>query len=321
MANYLKPSKKNVWKFGLIHFAIFLAILGVLDFVTGRLLEHFYYSMKSGVQYRTTYAIEETKADVVVFGSSRAVNHYKPEIFEDRLNLSFYNAGRYGEESSLYHYGVLKGMIKRYTPKIVILDLMEGELGNSLYSYDRLASLTPYYNKHPEMRSVIELRSNNEKVKMLSGIYPFNSLLLSILSGTLDKKGKKNKDTKGYLPFPASTIISKPLLTRNNTMEYKLDSIRIKILASFINDCIRKKIKLYIVCSPYYEKASGSDFSIKYIKLMAAKYGVPFLDFSHESYFLKSPKLFGNSLHLNDSGAQLFSKIVADSIRLIERKL
>lgn len=320
MANKIIPPKSNVWKMGMIHFAVFLAILVALDIFIGSMLERFYYSMKSGVQYRTTYAIEETKADIVVFGSSRAIHHYKPDIFEDRLNMSFYNAGRDGEESSLYHYGVLKGMMKRYTPKIVILDLMEGELGNSLYSYDRLASLSPYYNKHPEMRTVIELRSKNEKVKILSGIYPFNSLVLSILSGALDKNGNKNKDTKGYLPVPASSIISKPLLTRDNTKEYILDSTKIRILASFINDCIQAKIKLYIVCSPYYEKASGSDFSIQYIKQMATKSGVPFLDFSHENFYLESPKLFGDSWHLNDSGAQIFSKIVADSIELIKRK-
>ncbi len=245
MLSKIKPGKKNVWKYGFRHLAVFLFILLLFDQVIGIGLQHFYFTMKSGVQYRTTYAIEKTNADILVLGSSRAIHHYKPEVFEDSLKLSFYNAGRDGEESSLFHYAILKGVLKRYTPKIIVLDLMYGELGNALYSYDRLASLSPYYKTHPEMQPIIELRSNNEKIKMISGIYPYNSLLMSIISGNLDKAGRKNKDIKGYLPVPAESVIHTPIQTIDRRETYELDSIRTKVLQAFIQDCKQAKIRLY----------------------------------------------------------------------------
>ena len=107
-------------------FLVFIIVLA-LDFGIGSLLKAFYFKQTSGLDYRTTYSIEKTRADILVFGSSRAVHHYYPAIFEDRMKLSFYNVGRDGQESSLYHYGVLQGILKRYTPKIVILDIMRGE--------------------------------------------------------------------------------------------------------------------------------------------------------------------------------------------------
>ena len=318
MTSKIKPGKKNLWKYGFRHLAVFLFILLLFDQVIGTALQHFYFTMKSGVQYRTTYAIEKTNADILVLGSSRAIHHYEPEVFEDSLKLSFYNAGRDGEESSLFHYAILKGVLKRYTPKIIILDLMYGELGNALYSYDRLASLSPYYKTHPEMQPIIELRSNNEKIKMISGIYPYNSLLMSIISGNLDKEGKKNKDIKGYLPVPAESVIHKPIQTVDRREPYELDSTRTKVLQAFIQDCKQAKIRLYIVCSPYYEKSIGTDLSMDQIKKLATTYQVNFFDFSTESVFLNRPELFGDPWHLNDSGAHIFSKMMVAKIEQAE---
>jgi hypothetical protein len=270
--------------------------------------------MKNGYQYRTTYAIEQTKADVIVFGSSRATHHYYPPVFKDRFKLSFYNAGRDGQESSLYHYAILKAILKRYTPKIVILDLMNGELGKKLYSYDRLASLAPYYKHHPEMRSIIELRSGYEKLKMMSSTYPFNSLIMNIISGNFDVNAKKNINIEGYLPISPSSVINAPIETKDHTKEYELDSVKINVLKLFIKDCTEAKIRLYIVCSPYYEKFTGTDFSMINIKRMAQENKVPFIDFSQSPVFLQSPDMFMNPWHLNDKGAKVFSKMLADSV-------
>ena len=43
------------------------------------------------------------------------------------MKLSFYNAGRDGN-FMFYHLAVLKGVLNRYSPKIVILDFVAEEL-------------------------------------------------------------------------------------------------------------------------------------------------------------------------------------------------
>lgn len=319
MINKIIPKRKNVWRYSLIHLALFVFMLIVLDFAAGTVLKHFFFKLKSGEQYNTTYAIEEAKVDLIVFGSSRAVHHYYPSIFEHGLKVSYFNAGRDGQKSTLFHYAVLKGILKRYTPKLVILDVMNGELGDSIYSYDKLSSLSPYYAKHPEMRPIIELRSDYEKLRMLSSIYPFNSLVMSIISGNINRDKKNNADEKGYAPLSSTLRISKPVSTITYQQEYALDSIKVRVFRSFIEDCIKAHIKLYIVCSPYYQRFIGTDYSILTIKKMAAAYNVEFFDFSQESTLLKSPELFGDIWHLNQNGAKIFSNMLVDQIKISEK--
>ncbi len=302
-----------------VQLALFVAIVVLIDFGIGNLLQHFYFTMKRGTQYRTTYAIEKTTADIIIFGSSRAVHQYDPLIFEERLKLSCYNAGRDGEESTLYHYAVLKGITKRYTPKIVILDLMNGELGNQLYSYDRLASLSPYYHTHPELRSIIDLRSKHETLRKISSIYPFNSLIISIFTNNLNARKEKNPDIQGYLPIQSTKIITKALSTYDKTEQYDLDSIKISVLKLFIGECNQKKIKLFIICSPYYEKETGTDYSIVNIEKIAASKNIDFFNFGQDSFYLKRPELFCDVLHLNKNGATIFSNTVAEKIMLADK--
>jgi len=313
-------NNKNGWKYYLKNLATVLFILIIFDLTIGGLLQHFYFKIKSGVSYRTTYAIEKTNADMIVFGSSRAENHYYPSFFEDRLKLSFFNTGRDGEESCIYPYALLKGILKRYSPKIVILDVMYGELGNKLYGYEKLASLTPYYRTHPEMRPIIELRSSYEKLKLTSGIYPFNSLIMNIVAGNLDTKGKGNVDVQGYLPKePVLNFKNKPIATIDLSEKYELDTIKVNVFRSFIKECLAANIKLYLVCSPYYERHTGTDLSITEIKKMAEENNLRFFDFSQQPFFLADPKYFSNAWHLNDSGAKIFSKMLADSIYISQK--
>ncbi len=316
MIKKAQSDKKKNWKHFLLNGVVFLVLIILFDFILGQLLQYYYFKIKSGTQYRTTYAIEKTKADIIIFGSSRAMDHYNPFVFENRYNLSYYNAGRDGENSVLYHYAVLKGILKRYTPKIVILDMMPNEFANTSESYDKLAALSPYYNTHPEMRPILDLRSRTEKIKMLSGTYPFNSTIMNIISGNFGLDDKKY--IKGYYAIASSYMITKPLETDDKSKVYQLDSIKVNVLKWFINDCKRANIKLYIVCSPIYTKFIGTDYSIVAAEKIAADNNISFFDFSQESPFLESPKLFYNSLHLNDSGARIFSNMLIDKIFLKE---
>lgn len=154
--------KKNPFQYFLLKLTVLFAIVFILDISIGSVLRYYYFKQESSSQYRTTYSIEKTKADILIFGSSRANHHYNPDVFDNRMNLSYYNVGRDGN-FIFYHYAVLKGVLKRYSPKIVILDFIHGEFRQNQDSYDRLSSLLPYYRSHSEMRSIINLKSKYEK--------------------------------------------------------------------------------------------------------------------------------------------------------------
>ena len=121
-----------------------------IDYVIGNVLKTFYFKQESGLQYRTTYSIDKTTADVLIFGSSTANHNYEPNAFEKGLGMSFYNAGADGS-SIFYDYGILRAVLKRYKPKIAILSFEASEFFEYQNSYDELSALLPYYEDHPEI--------------------------------------------------------------------------------------------------------------------------------------------------------------------------
>lgn len=303
--------KRNPVRFFLLKLIIFFTLVFILDYIIGNILSHFYFRQESGLLYRTTFSIEKTTADVLIFGSSKANHHYIPDIFEKRLNLSCYNVGRDGNYI-LYHSAVLKGVLKRYSPKIVILDFRSGEFKQTKDSYDELSSLLPYYNRHPEMRSIIELKSKFEKLKLLSYIYPYNSLLLTIAVGNTEFNKKRRSDIQGYVPL--KKVWNLPIQIDSSSINYEIDSIKVKAYEIFIQNCVQSKVNLYIVCSPSFIKSNHIDYSVKLGQKIAKKNNITFFDFSNDSIFINESKFFADTWHLNNTGAEIFSDILTDNL-------
>ena len=273
-------------------------------------MKHFYFTETSGLHYRSTYAIDSTTAEVLVFGSSRANHHYVPQIFEDNLKMSFYNTGRDGN-SLLYTLAVFKAIIKRYTPKIIIIDLMSSELSYNVQSYDRLSSLQPYYFKHPEIQKIVRLRGPFEKYKLLSSIYPFNSSFLTIIMGNMKLNIKRKKDYKGYVPL--FNQINVPILVENEINSTDFDTTNIDAIKYISTVCKSKNIRLVFIQSPLYAKVTSTN-STTLIQKLATENNAFFLNYFNDSNFLKRPAFFQGKSHLNDEGAKMFSSTVTDWI-------
>jgi len=295
----------------ILNILLIIVTVIVLDFIIGKTLQHFYFTEASGLHYRTTYSIDSTMADVLVFGSSRANHHYVPEVFEDSLKMSFYNTGRDGN-SILYTLAVFKAITKRYTPKVIIIDMMMMELYYNAQSYDRLASLLPYYNSHPELQSIVHLRGPYEKFKLLSSIYPYNSSLLAIAVGNLEFNKKRKEDNKGYVPlYNGLTDTTRISLDENSMI---IDSTNIEALKFITNYCKNKNIFLLLVHSPLYAKSKLLNTSEIFEKI-AEENGALYLNFMQDPLFVNRPEYFRDQVHLNDEGAKLFSSIITHRIK------
>ncbi len=303
-------SKKG-YSFLLFKIGIFLTIAYISDYALGSTFQYLYSKQKSGWEFRTKYSVEDTKADILIFGASRAQQQYNPIYFEDRLQKSCYNVGRDGE-SIFYYYGVLQGVLKRYHPKLILLDIENGLFAESQSSYDRLSTLLPFYKNHPEMRSLIELRSPFEKFKLYSRVYPFNSLIFKMAIGNTELSSKKNEDIKGYLPLTGS--LNEKIRDVNLSKTYSVDTNKVKMYNYFINACQEANVKLYIICSPYFYNSIGIDTSMSIAKNIASQKNIVFFDFSKDQFFLNRSNLFDDTVHVNVTGSKIFSNKVIDSI-------
>ncbi len=291
---------------------LFLIILISLDFSIGSILRYLYFKQDSGLHYRTTYSLDSTKAELLIFGSSTANHHYNPSIFEKRMNISAYNTGRDGN-TIFYNYAVFQSVIKRYIPKIAILDFNVGEFKLKDDNYDRISSLLPYYKSNPELDSIIQLKSPYEKYKLLSKIYPFNSLLFTIIIGNTDfNKTRDNiNDDKGYVPL---SHVWNTQISTDSELGYKLDSNKINLLKSLVEKSKNNGIQLYISISPRFIKYKGEDLSVKIVRKIANECNIPFFDFSKDTLFWKHNEYFADKFHLNNTGATVFSNKVINKI-------
>ncbi len=304
----------------LVRLLLFIAIIFILDFSIGSLLKYLYFKQDSGLLYRTTYALDSTRAAFLIFGSSTANHHYVPDILSQKLQMSCYNTGRDGN-TIFYSYAVFQSILKRYIPEQIILDINDLEFMKDEKSYERISSLLPYYDKHPEIRSIIQLKSPLEKFKLISKIYPFNSLLFTIGAGNADfnKEREYVNDHNGYIPL--EYVWKGALVVDSFKMNYQLDTIKRNIFESFISKCRDFNIHLTIIRSPEYKKQKFEDSTIKIVKRISDQYNIPFYNYTNDSFFLKHRELFYNPGHLNDSGAKIFTEMIADRIRKTNKGL
>lgn len=311
---YKNLSIKKGFQYLIFKIAAFLLLAYVTDFIFGDILRSFYHKQTSGWEFRTMYSIEGTNADILIFGASRAQQQYNPLYFEDRLQQTCYNVGRDGEPF-FYYYALLKGILKRYTPKTIILDIENGVFKESQDSYDRMAILLPFYRNHPEMRSIIEQRSPFEKLKLQSQIYPYNSMLFKIAMGNTEMNKKRMLDVNGYVEL--TNVLDEPIRTHYLLKnKYAIDSNKVKFYRAFIKDCKQANVKLYIVCSPYFMHIVGTDTSMTIAKKIARENNIDFVDFSKDEIFLNNSKLFDDTVHVNVAGSKIFSNKLIDSLIL-----
>jgi len=288
----------------------FLIIVFLLDFSIGNALRYFYFNLDIGRQYRASYSIEETDAEILIFGSSRAYNNFVPDIFEARLNKTCYNTGSAGQ-FILYDYATLKAILDRYSPKLIFLDVIPGEFQIENNSYERLSFLLPYYYRYTAMQPVIDLKGKYEKYKLVSSIYPFNSTLIVLAGSHTSYYKARNKVEKGYRA--RTGIWNEPLKTIT-IASYPLDTTKINVFESFIDDCRKAGTELVVVCSPTFRNVTTDDTTLLAIKKITNQKDVLFLNFTNDPFFLDNPQLFDEPLHLNKKGSEIFTHILIDTL-------
>jgi hypothetical protein len=290
-------------------FAIILLGIIIFDFIIGSAMAQLYKKQKGGLLYRTSYAINETKAEYLVIGSSRASHHYDSKVFEDSLRSTFYNCGRDGQ-SSLYSCAVVSAIIARYSPKYIIIDILPDEFTQPVSG--KLSPLLPYHN-NPAIRPYINFNSNFENVKLISKIYPYNSVLTDCLIG-LNKN--LERDYKGYVKLTKTKEGYRNKIvdtTRYLREENPVDSIKIKALFNLIDKLDKRRIPVLLVISPIAYKNINS-ITTNVCSSVCKKYSnAKFLNFTNIPAWLDD-KYFFDYQHLNSIGADRFSAVIAKHI-------
>jgi hypothetical protein len=315
-------NNSQLFKKNLARLFLFFALIIISDQIIGLLLRYLYFNQKTGQQQALTYILTENRSEILILGNSRAQHHYVPSILSDSLNMSCYNGGLDGGHSILLPYGQIKVIINHYSPKLLILEYDPTDYAYNYGDYERLSVFLPYVKEYPDLYKLVLHRSQYEKLKLISAIYPFNSNIISMIRFNTSFVQKIN--INGYVPIFNRQLDS----TTYNTFHTKYaqisrvnltpDSIKLDALKQIIELCKEKGIRLVLVNSPYFNPDSNNhilrtDYYKNSIDFILQEQ-IEFYDFKFDHGFEGRMDLFADVSHLNDSGARIFTSCLAEKL-------
>ena len=285
----------------LIKVITFFALLAILDYATGRVLDYLSVHAKGGMTQRDNYICEELETDILLCGSSRCVHHYNPRIISDSLGLSCYNSGQNGNGIILL-YGRLQMIKSHYIPKLIIYDInpsFDLLLGEDNHKY--LTWLKPHYYRKG-ISEIFQSVDKTEKYKMLSSMYRYNSHFLELAIDYFHPI--INVDNNGFVPIAKEMDKSK-IKKRNDITKtkYEFDPLKLDYLNKYVDEVDNK---LIFVVSPIWY---GMDTAqLQPLMDLCKRRNIRLLDYSNNPKYVHNNIYFKDGTHLNARGADEFTK-------------
>lgn len=264
-------------------------------------------------------------ADIIISGSSRAWWHYSPKVFEEDTKCSAYNLGMNGSTFHLQYYRYLTYLKYNKKPKVIIQNLDDF----SLQKYEYIANqeqFLPYVNEETIINPVLTYKTLNKwelQIPFYRYIGEYNVIRVGLLEFFNIKHFSNDNYYKGF-EGQRKTWSDEEIkgLKSLNKMTVEVDKESIELFETFIKETKQARIKLVLVYSPFYIDGQSIYSNHNEMLLMYRKFAkennLLFLDYSKEPISSKK-ELFFNAMHLNETGAELFSEDLVT--KLIENRM
>ena len=265
-------------------------------------------------------------SDIICIGSSRTLKHFNATAIENKTGLSTYNLGLNGAAVDVQGIYREAYFLKNKNPKVILQNVDITSIIRSDKIFEK-ETFIPYIN-HKIVKNNLQEIDRNIRYEYFLPMYKYrgySNLFETSLKGYLQNKDEfKTHRINGYSGSPTEWNgefeRSKDILQNRlekidpDAINYGLDQLKV-----FINEIKEENIFLALIWSPEYvermqmEEPLLSDVKAQIKKLSDSYDFVYFWDFTSDELCL-SKVYFYDSYHLNDKGATIFSKKVADSI-------
>ncbi|MCC1484898.1 hypothetical protein [Winogradskyella immobilis] len=265
----------------------------------------------------------KASSDVLIFGSSRATHHIDPDILKDSLNLKVYNFGVNGHGFWLQYLKYIEYLKHNKPPQHIIIgaDWFSLEKRPDLYQYNQFL---PYMLWNRTIKdytnSYIGFRYLDYYVPALRYFGNSTAKERTITYAFKDAKKIKPYKTRGYRAlYDRKKQGNTENLSIRENYNVKIDGETVDLLNSFLTDCKEEGIQVSLVYTPeYFDEQRfiiNRKDAIKIYTDLSIKYNIPFLDYS-SGEISRDINYFNSTMHLNSSGAELFSmKLVHDLLQ------
>ena len=283
----------------IINILIFFGIVAVVDVAAGKVFWYLQSTKAGGGTGSEYYVCKEGTEDILIMGSSRASHHYVAKQIADSLGMSCYNGGQDGN-GIIMQYGRWKMLSQHHIPKVIIYDV-EPAFDLAIDDNERYIDRLKPYSGDKEVKEYVAGLFPMERWKLTSQMYRYNYKFLEILSDCIRPSDVNN----GYKPlnkYIREELINAPKAAPAKAMA--VDETKYSHLCRLVEDVQANGSTIIFVSSPYWQSIATPDMSA--IREIANKYGVTFLDYSGSNIY-NNPDWFADSMHLNDTGAIVFT--------------
>lgn len=293
----------------IIKIMIFIVGLVIIDFLIGLGGTFLGNHVKGGDHGLNVYICRKMKEECLVFGSSRGMHHYDPNIITDTLGMSCWNCSLDGSGIILM-YGRYRLLSERYTPKVIVYDVYSGFDLEVRDNHKDLDNLRFFYDD-PSIDSIFWDVDNTERYKMWSSCYRYNSKWIGLISDNLHPL--KSND-RGYMPVDRK-MTYEPNSLKKSHEEIRYDSLKLAYLEKFIVACKQRNTQLIFTISPCYRRTDDTVYNP--LKKMCRKYDITLLNHFCDKDFVFDKNLFYDSVHLNRVGATKYTKKIVGELKSV----
>lgn len=256
-------------------------------------------------------------ADIIVLGSSRADCAYNPAVLEKELGEKCYNLAMYGKtvDMDIARYNLYK-QYTQHKPYIIIWDVFHNTFCYSGRWMDE--QFTPYVFHKEIWNSICNKRHEyccSDRIIPLLRYWKRTGIFHYSLHSTFDTCIYNGYCAQSYLWDPHTlTDLNK---IEDNSIECSYNDTLIKEFNNTLNEMNNDCDNIFLVFSPlYYDgQAKIKDLNnlVSFFAKLAEKNNCMFLNYL-EHPICKDSTLFHNAEHLNSSGANIFSAILAHDL-------
>ena len=253
--------------------------------------------------------------EIAIYGSSRAYRHINPQILHDRLDKTAYNFGISGHNFWLQYLRNLVFQNNNPPPDVIIHSVDINTLQKRPDLYDE-GQFLPFMLWNKEIYDYTHQYEGFSKfdysVPMLRYAKRGNVILLSLFDerrnqGYLAQNRKWNHDMENAR-------------AQQDFYEILYDQPTLELYDRFLSECREKNIQVIMVYTPEYiegqEFVKNRDELIARFRAIAEKHALIFLDYSSDPMSFDK-QYFYNALHMNQDGAEIFTKQLAEDLKKI----
>ncbi|MFV0175065.1 hypothetical protein NZD85_13220 [Empedobacter stercoris] len=256
--------------------------------------------------------------DLAVFGSSRAMIHINPQILEDSLGVKTHNLGLNGSKFKMQYYRFLKYLDKNPHPQTIVWNLDTFSFSHidevfqpnqyvpfMLWNYKLYAYLKEYENADWKDYVIPFYRYEDQKY--------WKDEIQKATKEKVDKNGDFR--LKGFKSYNRKWNVNWANLKAKDA---EFDAEVYPLLEELIQRCQQENIQLIFTIAPEFYKGQGymlnrDEIVGRYQKTLQ-KYDLPLLDYSDDSISYQQ-KWFYNTTHLNDKGADEFTRRLVTALK------